>query len=493
MEKQIEKFYLSMLDYAGLKYEDGVIKNKDQSMPELTIDGEPLTLPYFENTKHPNGRRVFHLLNEAYNTPYTDVFNIYKKRLTVEINLRISSLVLNLITIASDAVIQQKITNSEAAKLISNLPQPDPVMLEMFVKTIKESKRKYDEDFIVGFQTKVGGNYKGNPYKGTCVAVFNYLNEVSNAIDKGSSSFINLKVRKKDLVFMDALLRVIFEEADDTDNYTGYSDSKVFRMLHCFLSSTAIISNRLNKIAEILNEVDGDIGYKLKEIVTDTSFINHMQDLEKLTKHIRIIGSDTQTVQSKEETKEKEIPQFNTSTLTNSNPAPQMSNQPLQQQQPQQLSPEDIIRSSIGGQVMQPGAWPQQMYTQVQQPMQPQMYQPTMAAPTQPIPGWMREEMMRNQMVNNPQAAQQMYPQAQQPMQQIYQQPMQQPQMYMTTQQPIQQPMYQQPMLSQQQVVMTPQGPMMIQQPMQQIYQQPTQEGLQINPALFNRAQAPYR
>jgi len=33
--KEIEEFYLNLLDYAGLQYVDGVIKNKDPSISDL--------------------------------------------------------------------------------------------------------------------------------------------------------------------------------------------------------------------------------------------------------------------------------------------------------------------------------------------------------------------------------------------------------------------------------------------------------------------------
>lgn len=494
--KEIEEFYLNLLDYAGLQYADGVIKNKDPSISDLKIDGEFLTLPYFENTKNPNGRRIFHILNESYTHPYTDAFNLFKTRLTVEVNLRICSLILNLITISTDSVLQQKIKNSEAASLLANLPSPDPAMIEMFVKSIKEMKQKYQEEFIVGFQTKIGGSIKGVPYKALCTVAFNYLKEVTTAIDNNVSKIVDLKVRKKDLVYMDSLFRSIFEDPDNQEKYTGHSDSKVFRVLHSFLKATAIISNKINSVVECLSDIDGDIGDKLKEVVTDTSFIDNMHKLEKYAKEIRLFDSDEKTSQTVEQVENKEAPKFNPQML---NPQPTIQPVATQQQQNVQLSPEDIIRASISGGAQYPNA-----YVPVAQPQQmvPQ-YNPTMQMPqTQPIPNWMKAEMLKEQMVNNPQLAQQMMqPQVMQPQTVMTPQgPMLMQPQPMIPQQPAMYPQYQQYPQMQPQPVMTPQGPMVM-QPQQAMYpqyqqypqMQPQQtNGLQINPQLFNRTQAPY-
>jgi hypothetical protein len=80
----MEKFYLSMLSYAGLSYDDAIIKNTNHDLGPITIDGKHLTLPYFDNLKNPGDRLIFHPLNENYTNPENTVFNFYKKRLVLE-------------------------------------------------------------------------------------------------------------------------------------------------------------------------------------------------------------------------------------------------------------------------------------------------------------------------------------------------------------------------------------------------------------------------
>ena len=47
----MDKFYLSMLSYAGLSFDDNIIKNTNDQLGDITIDGKHLTLPYFDNLK----------------------------------------------------------------------------------------------------------------------------------------------------------------------------------------------------------------------------------------------------------------------------------------------------------------------------------------------------------------------------------------------------------------------------------------------------------
>ena len=174
LNKHLEEFYNKLLDYAGLIYDDGIIVNKDSKMGELTVDSASLTLPYNDNLKHHNGRKIFHILNESYNDPETEVFDLYKKRLTVEINIRLSSLIINLLTVASDALLQQKIKSSKLANIIASFPPTDGSCIEAFLQTIKASKKVNEENFLIGFYAKKNGTIGDVPYKAICKVNFPY-------------------------------------------------------------------------------------------------------------------------------------------------------------------------------------------------------------------------------------------------------------------------------------------------------------------------------
>lgn len=49
----MESFYLSILDYSGLKIEDNVIVQKNEKLGEFTIDDKHIALPYMELLKNP--------------------------------------------------------------------------------------------------------------------------------------------------------------------------------------------------------------------------------------------------------------------------------------------------------------------------------------------------------------------------------------------------------------------------------------------------------
>ncbi|MBX0312686.1 MAG: hypothetical protein JHC31_13115, partial [Sulfurihydrogenibium sp.] len=92
MHEVIEKFYKSILEYAGLAYdpEKNIIVNTSSHLKEFKVNDKYVTLPYKDNLKHPNGNMIMHPLNENYVKPESSFFLIYKKRLTVEINLKIA-------------------------------------------------------------------------------------------------------------------------------------------------------------------------------------------------------------------------------------------------------------------------------------------------------------------------------------------------------------------------------------------------------------------
>ena len=121
----IESFYLSVLDYAGLKLEDNIIVQKNPKLGEFTIDDKYIVLPYLEQLKNPGGNSVFHLLNENYTSPETTLFNQFKNRLILELNLRFTSLVTSLIAVGSDVMMQQRIKSSKLIDIITTIGETD--------------------------------------------------------------------------------------------------------------------------------------------------------------------------------------------------------------------------------------------------------------------------------------------------------------------------------------------------------------------------------
>ena len=145
----IESFYLSVLDYAGLKLEDNIIVQKNPKLGEFTIDDKYIVLPYLEQLKNPGSNSVFHLLNENYTSPETTLFNQFKNRLILELNLRFTSLVTSLIAVGSDVMMQQRIKSSKLIDIITTIGETDHSVIEAFLGMVKASTKQNKEAYIV--------------------------------------------------------------------------------------------------------------------------------------------------------------------------------------------------------------------------------------------------------------------------------------------------------------------------------------------------------
>jgi len=479
----IEAFYLSILDYSGLKVDDGIIANIDEKIGDITIDDKPLALPYFSVLKNPNGKLIFHPLNENYTNPETSVFNLYKRRLTLEINTRLAALIVNLITLASDVQIQQKVKSSKLVDIISNIGEVDHSIIENFMLAAKNSRKVNDVGYILDIFLKKNGSIGDTPYPAIGKINFVMYNEISKSLEDKDREYrvFGSRLRKKDLLALNNIFNVIFPNISEKDVYVEGTDNKIFRYLNILIKTSYLITNRINELIKLINAVK-EPTINMDEFIFNHEWTKHLEELYSMSAQIRVIpNQDDVRVES---TKLK-IDESKASVDQAQNP-PQFIPQPQQIMQPQvvqpvmqqpmqqqPLAPEDIIKAGMG---YSGGLMPQQMMQpQFQQPM---MMQQPMMQPQVSTPQWVQQELVRSGVNPQQQMVQpMMQPQFQQPM--MMQQPMMQPQ--------FQQPMMQQPMMMQPQ----------FQQPMMQPqFQQPmvgNNQGLQVNPQMLGRIQQPWQ
>lgn len=438
----LEKFYLSILDYAGLLYTNGIIENVSDKFGKIQIDGKDLTLPYYDNLCNPQERHIFHPLNENYASPETAFLGMYKKRLTLEINMKISTLLVGLITLAADVHLQKKVKSPKLIELLSELGEVDITTVEQLISIVKHSQKTNQEAFLVDFHVKKNGSIGETPYAAIGKVNFNLYNELNRALEDKEDGYrvYGYKTRKKDILTLLNCFTALFKDIDSKTAYTVGTDMKVFRYFNAFLLVTYTITHRLNEVAKLVDAVkEPSLGSK--EVYSNLEWADCIEEVYGLSNEIRQIPNQTNPkveVTHKLSVKEPPTqqqttpptvpvpPSFNPGQVPVSQPVqhpqpPQQMAQPQQPMMPQIASPEDVIRGQI-----------QQQARMYQQPM-----------------------MMQG------------YPQ---PMMQGYPQPMMQPQPYQPVyQQPVSQQMYQQPMMQTQ--------PQMYQQPMQQqMYQQPAQQ-----------------
>lgn len=464
----LESFYVSILAYAGMRYDEGYIKNVNSKIGDITVDGKHLTLPYFDNLRNPQDRHIFHPLNENYTTPETAFTAIYKKRLTLELNLKLSAMIIGVLTLAADVHMQNKIKSPKLLSIVSEIGEIDMTTVEQFISIVKHSQKANDEGFLVDFHIKKNGQFKETPYAAIGKVNFILFNELNRSLETNEDGYrvFGYKTRKKDILALINVFNNIFPGLDKKEEYTIGTDFKVFRYFNALLLSTYFVAARVNEVADLIKAIkEPSLG--VEEMTSDMDWATTIEEVYNLTTEIRAIPNQTNAKVESLSLKVKEPvstnhpqathmvtpvpPSFNPSNIPRSNQpntSPQATHQPEQQvQQPNQIpqapTPEDIVRGALQR---------QQMY---QQPMMPHGYPQSM----QGYPQQMQQPMMPQ---GYPQPMQGYPQQMQQPMQQGFQQPMQ------GYPQQMQQPMqgFQQPM----------QGyPQQMQQPMQQGYQQPMQ------------------
>lgn len=461
LDKTIESFYLNIIDFAGLKVDiDDNITNINEDIGELTVDGKYLALPYMELLRNPKGKRFFHPLHENYSNPETVTFNLYKRRLTLEINLKLQQLMVSLIALACDPKLQSRVKDTELVTVLSNIGELDMSIIESLFKMCKVSREENDVGMIFDIFLKKNGSVGGESYAAIGKINHKLYNEVQRSLEEGPSGEYRVygtKFRKKDLVAVSSILEAIFPDLKgDNEEFMDGTDNKIFRYLNILLKTAYIMASRIDQLGRSLKELDNETLHA-DDILLNLEWVKQLPDLYNMAEEIRMIPNQTDMKAEGKEMKLKldesraandtrqqmnqvqtqaPVPQFSPQVVPQQQTQqPQYQTPPPQPQQPPQqreLTPEEIVRARMSGTPVL-GGYPQQQMMQ-----QPMYQQQPMMQPTQ-VPTWVREEAMRQQMQSQ-QPPQQGYYQQQPMMQQGY--PNQQPMMQQGY--PNQQPMMQQ-------------------------------------------------
>lgn len=477
MHPTLEKFYLSVLGYAGLELRDGVMVNVSDKIGDMKIDGKFLTLPYHDNLRKPEGRHIFHPLNESYTVPETSFLAMYKKRLVLELNMKLSALMISLLNVCADIQLQQKTKSPKLVSIISAIGETDMTTVENFVSMVKHSQKVNEEAFLFDIFVKKNGQISDVPFSAIGKVNFVLYTELHRSLEDKADGYkvFGGKMRKKDLHSVINVFDALFNLPDATeDTYTVGTDHKPFRYFNAIMLTSYQVANRVNEVAKLLASLKEPL-LGADDMLSDLGWTEVIEDVYGLTDEIRMIPNQSNSAVETGKLKVREPKQVESNTQV---PVPSMTRQPPQAQQPsftppsaQQQAPqtqhlntqsqapltaEDIIRGAVNQQ--------QQMMRQYQMSpqqalmaQQPQMYQ---------------QPMMQQQQPMYPQQMQQPMMMPQQP--QMYQQPM-----MMQQQQPLYPQQMQQPMMMPQ-VYQQPMAP----NPFNQGQQQPAPQGIMLNPFL---------
>lgn len=409
LDSTMEKFYLGILDYAGMEIKDDVVVDKNEAIGEISLDGKKLALPYYEILKNPEGRVIFHLLNENYTNPENSIFNLFRKRLTLELNLKLSSVIVGLILVASDPQIQHKAKSGALISLISNLGATEPVLISNFLDMIKASKKENAESFLIDIFLKKNGEVKGDAYGAIGKINFLFYKEVDKALNDGNKDYrvYGYKARRKDLVALDNILTVLFPNIDTPEEYTEGTNNKGFRYLNILLKTAYQITHRINEVVSLLEEVKEeslDLGEmrsnedwvapmeKLYSMIDTIRTIPNQVDLSIESNKLRLDESKASAIQQPQVQQQPVVyqpPVVDQTRLLNATVQAPVQQTPVQQQA---LSAEDIVRGNIGYPVT----------VQQQQPMVMQPYMNQMQQPQQMVPQWVMAEQIRNNQLVQP-------------------------------------------------------------------------------------------
>lgn len=387
MHNTLEKFYLAVLAYAGTSLKDNVIVNTNPKLGDVMVDDKHLTLPYFENLRNPGDKHIFHPLNENYATPENAHFNLFKKKLTFELNLRLSSLIISMLKVGSEPLVQQRLKSEEAINLVASLGEIEMDMVANFVGLVKASQAENKAPFIFDIYLKKNGTVGETPYLAIGKINFMMYRELQKALEDKDMGYkvYGHKLRKKDIIALINVFRAIFPNIDSKDDFIIGTDNKVFRYFSALLLASYPVAHRMNEIADLLEEAK-DPSLCLEDIRSDLSWANYIQDLYPLTDVIREIPNQTdlKTESHQLAVDESKVKEPQKAPPVYSPPAQQQPQQPMQQM-PQQTQmaqhpaqppgPEDIIRASLNRPMMQPGMMAPGMMPMQQgmMPMQPGM------------------------------------------------------------------------------------------------------------------------
>jgi len=402
MHKTIEEFYKSILRYAGLDYDPdkNIIVNIDSHLGEFKVNDKYVTLPYENNLKYPNGKMIMHPLNENYVKPESSFFLAYKKRLTVEINIKICELIDKIMGVATDPKKVALIKDKNLIELFSSINEVDMKSIEDFTRIISKAMKEHEDGFVVEFILSKNANNKFKYASAVGFVKFNLYNDIVQALENKEYKLYKQPIRKRDLENLKAIHEHIFK-GNLSEDYQDETENKRFRYLTILLKTSYLIASIVNEYINLINtdlKLEGE--EKIKPL--DTEWVDIIQKVYELDTEIRLIPNQDEYTDSsveaikpsklklnEESLKNVQINSPQTQNTFNQQPQQPIYTPPMQQvTQPQQpntqqtLDPLQVLKQ----------ASQQQMY---QQSIPMTQYMPmTTYQPQAPMPLWMQRELM---------------------------------------------------------------------------------------------------
>ena len=456
---KLSEMYRALAEYAGMGVTDegGLVTLTSEPKPILNKSGKPYFLPYDDILNRPNGRVVFHILNENFVRPMGAALCDYKYNLLTELNLKLAMSLDIIMNVASLPANEQRLKSGNMIEFFKNIGEVElkiekgdkptqPLMQKLFITAVKNEGNLCFMDIFL----KRNGVVSGETFTASGEVNFILFKRIMKAITEKETKLYGMTIRKKDLLVLERIMRVIFEDIENKDKYSVGVDNGLFSYLDALISACYMVTQRLNNVLVGIIEDRGDDSGMISEFLSDHTWAKLLPEVLGMKEDIQLIPNQdniaeevtpvddgklnidrSKSVSMRDVQQQAQRPQTQPQSVAPvyQQPTQQVAQQPQSYQQPvQQYQPPQQGYVPQGNQYAQPqaqstGSSQDDLINMLNNGISPLDRQPVFT-PQYSQPGYQQQPPQYGQPYQNPygyQPPQQGYYQQQQ--QQTYQQP----------------------------------------------------------------------
>ena len=207
-------------------------KGSDVQIPTI-IENRRLVLPTPEILKAPNwdAQIAFHPFSESVLRGPSEIIEWMKERMLTRLTALINITAVHLTEIAASAEAQQALTTNQLS-IIQQLGEADEKTLKLVEDLAGAGARGKGQmvHFFLRHSGKTGGS---NSFRRYCKVTFPIYKEIMEDSDR----IFEIKVRKKDKVFLTNLYDYLFDKIGLEDHYSAGSNSEVAPYYHALIEA----------------------------------------------------------------------------------------------------------------------------------------------------------------------------------------------------------------------------------------------------------------
>lgn len=372
-------FYTSLLQATGHNVTSDGYVNRDigETRFPTTVAGGALVLPTREHLKNAGmgSLTLFHPLVEDLMRGPSEVLNYFRRAIRVEIEAKLSLLILDLLTLASRSELHQYL-DPEEASFLDYVTKADEKTVTAF-KRISDRLEDGDRDkMLIHLYLRKGGKIGEESFRQTTTVTF----PIYEALKEDVKEFAGVKLRKADVASILGVYEYIFphcrgiNEPNFEQNSFGSRD-KIAPKLHSLLLAFSSLVTDLNDEIELLRRVEKRAKSK-EPLFIDTSLIES-EWIESLTKFNELWKEARDIPMQRGNEGELSIHEKEYANTEDTVKVPEKQREVQQPVQYQPIQQEPTVNQPTQPQYpQQPPPQPQPTWQQTVAPQQPQ-YQPT--------------------------------------------------------------------------------------------------------------------